>query len=161
MMQIEFALYRLAGRVRGRNGCRPKWVHLLSEKDVPVRPCPAVHQQLAWHPGVSRISLFNNGGPFWDFGEKYNPVGHTEQWTTLALPHALALAGDAEQEQAMQAKWGEGIYQPDGWDGGWNGFYWPFECAPSKPTCCPLAPDAYARHLLKALMFTGQRFTCG
>ena len=161
MMPIEFALYRLAGRVRGRNGCRPKWVHLLSEADVPVRPCPAVHQQLAWHPGVSRISLFNAGGPFWNFGEKYNPVGHTEQWTTLALPHALALAGDAEQEQAMQAKWGEGIYQPDGWDVGWIGFDWPFECAPSKPTCCPLAPDAYARHLLKVLMFTGKRFTCG
>ena len=131
MMQMEFALYRLAGRVRGRNGCSPKWVHLASEKDVPVRPCPPVHQQLAWHPGISRISLFgDDGGPHWDFGE-FNPVGHTDEWTTLTIPAALAIAGDLKQEEEMKAKWKEGLYHPDWWQGGpqgeaWMGFDWPW-----------------------------------
>ena len=131
MMQREFALYRLAGRVRGRNGCSPKWVHLASEKDVPVRPCPPVHQQLAWHPGISRISLFrDDGGPHWDFGE-FNPVGHTDEWTTLTIPAALAIAGDLKQEEEMKAKWKEGLYHPDWWQGGpqgeaWMGFDWPW-----------------------------------
>ena len=107
-----FALYRLAGEVRGLNGCRPKWVHLLSESDVPVRPCPAVHQLLAWHPGVSRISLFrDDGGPSvveW-FGSYY-PIGHTDEWTTLALPHALALA-DVTQQEKLHDKW-TAVYLP-------------------------------------------------
>ena len=194
IMPMIFALYRLAGEIRGLNGCRPKWVHLLSGRDVPVRPCPAVHQLLAWHPGVSRISLFRDDGgpevnhihypcPFksehaqditdarcsswckWTAHctwckcaacsfcnasstvaptNDHYPIGHTDEWTTLALPHALAIA-DATQQKKLYDKW-EHIYwkgkvpptEGDGWMCPFNG---------NAPEDCRCALTAYASHV--------------
>ena len=127
MMDMQFALYELADRVRSKVGrCRPKWVHVASENDVPVRLCPDVHRTLAWHPNTSRVTLFrDDGGPYSWFGASYTPLAHTDQWTTLAMDHAVALARDAA---ALRSKWSKAIEHPTS---SWN---WGKVHAPTSAT---------------------------
>ena len=131
MVEMIFATYRVAGAAKGLNGCEPRWVHLLSETDAPARSCVEVQEMLSWHPGTSHIGLFrDDGGPHWDDQPNdFLPYAHTDEWVTLALPHATRLARDAERlKRKWQAKLShQQIYntewKPDGWKpGAWVGF---------------------------------------
>ena len=118
MMRIQFALTRVAVRTRTLSGCAPRWLHLASDRDAPATRCTAPHQSLAFHPRTSRLGIFRlDGGPYYGFGKEYDPVGHTHQWTTLAMEHAAALADD---EAVLYTKWHEAIAMARG-DAVWSG----------------------------------------
>lgn len=78
MVSIIFAIFRTAGRGVGLNDCIPQWVHVLSEADVPVRPCSDVHAQLSLTPGTSYIDFDVNDGKPWGTPLRcLDPAKHT------------------------------------------------------------------------------------
>jgi len=127
MTAMQFALWRAAGGARAPNGCAPRWVHLLSESDLPAATCAEVHKELLRgsvagedvsylhvNPATTpaETDLLGLRGPFIDGGAPAEllPLAKTSQWVTLALPHALALAAD---ECALVEKWRPHMVHPD------------------------------------------------
>ena len=93
MLSVMFSLMRTATRSLGANGCRPRWVHFLSEKDVPIRTCPELQALLQANAGWSFLDQTHrgehiNGNP----PSEYQPVKYTSQWMTLTIEAASTLA---------------------------------------------------------------------
>ena len=104
MIAAMLHLYRDAATLVARNGCPPRFVHLASERDVPVVPCSRVHAELASTPGVSRVQWVDARVTYTqeNVPPAYRPIAETSQWMTLWMDHALTLAND---EERMKAKW--------------------------------------------------------
>lgn len=102
MVAMMLRLYQAASTAVAPNGCAPRWVHLASERDLPVRQCPTIHALLSATPGVSwmnyrRHRLFDRDG-------QSDTTHHFKrsQWSTLWLPHAAAVA---TSEASLRAFW--------------------------------------------------------
>lgn len=91
MIKMMLHLYRAVARLTAPNGCEPQWVHLASERDVPVVPSPFVHLELASKPALSHIS--------------YNDEIEHSQWVTLWVPHAVQIAGTPAHEAFLERYW--------------------------------------------------------
>jgi len=91
MVAMMLHLYRGVSRLVAPNGCRPKWVHLASERDAPVVACPTVHLELAAHPQKSRVN--------------WTPQPEHSQWVTLWAPHAIQIAGTVSWEEGLRRYW--------------------------------------------------------
>jgi hypothetical protein len=93
MVAMMLHIYRTLDRVVAPNGCQPSWVHIASERDVPVVACPTVHRELAAHPRVSRVQHMPQF-----------PAKHS-QWVTLWAAHARQIAGTPEHESMLEQYW--------------------------------------------------------
>lgn len=104
MLKISFALARTASLARGLDGCPPQWIQLLSESDAPTASCEHFHAHLTRFPVLT--SHLTRRGPIQTekdgIAAEFAPYTEFEQWTALALPHALMLASRA---QAIRTKW--------------------------------------------------------
>ena len=61
MVSIMLSLMRVAAAAQGGSGCRPRWIHFLSERDAPIRSCAEVHAHLASKRGASLLDQTNQG----------------------------------------------------------------------------------------------------
>ena len=71
----------------------------LSESCAPISMCPAVHDELAREPGVSRVPVMygDDPGPFnTEIPAEIRPAAHHDEWVTLTLDAALSLAADED-----------------------------------------------------------------
>jgi hypothetical protein len=91
MVAMMLHIYRTLDRVGAPNGCQPSWVHIASERDVPVVACPTVHLELAAHPRISRVNFADQ-------------LEHS-QWVTLWAEHARQIAGTREHESMLEQYW--------------------------------------------------------
>jgi hypothetical protein len=104
MIAATLHLYRAAGQMVAPNGCRPRFVHLVSERDAPIARCTEVLSELSFTAGSSRVQWVDKRIEWVQehIPPAYRPMAETSQWMTLWMEHAAALA---EDEDAMQAKW--------------------------------------------------------
>jgi hypothetical protein len=91
MVAMMLHIYRALDQVVAPNGCQPSWVHIASERDVPVVACPTVHLELAAHPRISRVNFADQ-------------LEHS-QWVTLWAEHARQIAGTREHESMLEQYW--------------------------------------------------------
>lgn len=97
MNAIMLRLYGLANRTLAPNGCAPAYVHVLSERDVPVRSCADVHAFLVSTSGESH--LMRSDTPIWtspfngrrptsqaDVAAAFRPFVRTSQWMSARAP---------------------------------------------------------------------------
>lgn len=104
MVEMMLKLYREAAHSMTPNGCRPRWVQMLSDSCAPIRSCSDNHKFLAARAGSS----FVGDGDEWPFdtpvGERRKPKPWPEkywykasQWTTLWMPHVrMLLSAEAD-----------------------------------------------------------------
>jgi len=116
MVALMLRSFSLASRTTARNGCKPRWVHSLSERDAPVQDCATTHAFLASTHGESHMALPSDEAMLdcgaWAWGRQprtqsvfpplYRPFSRTSQWITLWMDHAVALARD---ESMLRTKW--------------------------------------------------------
>ena len=114
MNKMMLRLYGLAAQSVAQNGCPPSYVHMLSERDVPVRTCAETHRFLESTAGASHMVwtddpiheapyVSGRRPPSMDvFTSRFRPFGRTSQWMTLWTDHAAALAAD---EVSLERKW--------------------------------------------------------
>ena len=116
MLAAQFALYREALQHTAPNGCRPKWMQLLSEQTVPLRRCADVHHRLAHGRQHSHLEalpyseLMGKGLAQFHRPSRYNPDGPylwASQWSTLLARDAALLL---RREAANLRTW----FDPDG-----------------------------------------------
>ena len=105
MVALMLRSFSLASRTTARNGCKPRWVHSLSERDAPVQDCATTHAFLASTHGESHMALPSDEAMLdcgaWAWGRQprtqsvfpplYRPFSRTSQWITLWMDHAVAL----------------------------------------------------------------------
>ena len=104
MVAATLHLYGAASTMLAPNGCRPRFVHLVSERDAPIADCAAVQAELTTTPRSSRVQWVEERVTSVQkrIPPEYRPIAETSQWMTLWMEHAAALAAD---EDVMQAKW--------------------------------------------------------
>ena len=105
MIRAQLHLYAAANRTAAGNGCTPRWVVTLSERDAPVRSCAAVHRELASLAGSSQLEPAEDTRYIErpeSLPAEFSPLVQTSQWVTFWVPHAAAMAA-AEEEIA--ARW--------------------------------------------------------
>lgn len=109
MQEITLRLYRDAYESTAPNGCKPRWVQLLSEKCAPIRSCETTQGFLATHANVSFIGDGDHRGfadtpPYpwvsrkpkaWD--KQHQKFLKQSQWDTVWMGHVQSLlAREAE-----------------------------------------------------------------
>ena len=114
MVRAQMRLYLAANQTIAHNGCTPRWVVTLSERDAPARSCGEVHRMLAERAGVSFLEAHEDtlyiGRPE-NLPREFSPLVQTSQWVTLWLPHAAEISASEAQ---LAAKWQPTLVYNDG-----------------------------------------------
>ena len=108
MVEMMFSIFRLAAQAVASNGCTPRHIHMLSERDAPIASCVQVHEHLRSRPRINFAdqspSPYISPAPVDLLPAQFVPMDYSSQWVTLWVEHAEALAA-ADEHGEMHAKW--------------------------------------------------------